>query len=405
MIATLSWRNIWRNKVRSLVVIGSIVIGVWSVIFLMGMMGGMMNSYVDSAIKNEVSHIQIHHPKFPIEKENKYFIDDVLPLLQSIEEHPGVKAVSKRSITQAMISSSRSSRGIRVSGIVPNKEIQVTGMHEKIEEGTYLKDDLKNRILISQRTADKLKVKIKSKIVLTFQDLEGNITSGAFRIQGIFRSGNNMYDESVVFVLQRDLNKLLGKTGIAHELAIIVNHLDELDVINGDLKDKNHSLLVQSYKEIAPELELFQSSIKIAAYIYMVIFMLALIFGIINTMLMAVLERYKELGMLMAVGMNKIKVFFMIMIETIYLGLIGTPIGLLLGYLTTLYFNRHGLNLFFFSKEGMEQFGMSRFVYPEVEGSLYLLLALAVAITAFLAAIYPAFKAIRLKPVEAIRRL
>ena len=405
MIITLSWRNVWRNKVRSLVVIGSIILGVWSVIFLLGMVGGMMRSYVDSAIKNEISHIQIHHPQFPVEKENKFYLDNIHELLDEVSDRPGIRFTTQRSISPAMIASSRSSRGIRVCGIIPESEKSVTSLDQKIVEGEYLEENSRNRILVSVRTAEKLKVKIRSKIVLTFQDLEGNITSGAFRIHGLFKSGNNMYDESVVFVRQFDLNRLFGKDSIAQELAIIIDDLDQLDTINNELKEKYDQLLVRSYKEIAPELELFQSNIEVAAYIYMVIFMLALIFGIINTMLMAVLERYKELGMLMAVGMNKLRVFMMIVLETIYLGLIGAPIGLILGYITTSYFNKAGLNLFFFSKEGMEQFGMSRLVYPEVEGSMYFGLAIAVAITAVLASIYPAIKAIRLKPVEAIRKL
>lgn len=137
----------------------------------------------------------------------------------------------------------------------------------------------------------------------------------------------------------------------------------------------------------------------------MFIFMLALIFGIINTMLMAVLERVRELGMLMAVGMNKIKIFFMIVLETILLAVLGAPIGLAVGYFVTSYFNKTGINLFFFGQDSMEQFGMSTFIYPTVESQEYLNLALAVMITAVLASIYPAIKAIRLNPVESIRKV
>jgi len=133
--------------------------------------------------------------------------------------------------------------------------------------------------------------------------------------------------------------------------------------------------------------------------------MLALIFGIINTMLMAVLERVRELGMLMSVGMNKIKVFFMIVYETILLGFIGAPIGIFVGYIMTSYFNKVGINLVFFGEEGMQQFGMSSFIYPVVEPQEYINLAFAVFITALLASLYPAYKAIKLKPVEAIRKL
>jgi ABC-type antimicrobial peptide transport system permease subunit len=134
-----------------------------------------------------------------------------------------------------------------------------------------------------------------------------------------------------------------------------------------------------------------------------VIFMLALIFGIINTMLMAVLERMKELGMLMAVGMNKPKIFIMVVLETIFIASIGAPIGMLLGIGTVRYLNKVGINLSSWSR-ALEEFGMSEIVRPEVNGDTILTITIAVVITAILAAIYPALKAIKLKPVEALRK-
>ena len=132
--------------------------------------------------------------------------------------------------------------------------------------------------------------------------------------------------------------------------------------------------------------------------------MLALIFGIINTMLMAVLERNKELGMLMAVGLNKGKVFTMIMLETLLLGCVGAPLGMFLGWLTINYFSNNGLDLSSFAS-GLEQMGMSTMIYPVADTSLYLQMTAAVAITALLAAIYPSLKAIKLRPVEAMRKI
>ncbi|KAA3632765.1 MAG: ABC transporter permease [Bacteroidetes bacterium] len=405
MLFKISWRNIWRNPTRSFVVIGAIIVGVWSVIFLASMAAGMMDSYVDNAINNEISHIQIHHPEFTKEKEAKFFLEDMDQLLEKTVNVEGVTAASARSMTNAMIASGKSTRGIRVAGIMPELEEKVTGISEKMIEGDYLNGKGKNPILVSKVIAEKLKLKMRSKVVLTMQDLDGDITAGAFRVAGIFESGNNMYDETITFVRYKDLNRILGKENVGHEIAIKVDNLQVLDTTQVLLANALPDQSVQSYKEIAPELELFQTQIRMAAQIYMFIFMLALIFGIINTMLMTVLERVKELGMLMSVGMNKFKVFSMIMLETLMLAVISAPIGLGLGYFTTNYFNKNGINLAGFSEEGMKQFGMSTFIYPSVEPSIYLDLAIAVAITAIIASIYPALKAIRLRPVEAIRKI
>lgn len=403
MILKIAWRNIWRSITRSLVVIGAIVIGIWSIIFLVGMVNGLIESYIDNAIKNEVSHIKIHHPEFIKDKESKYYISDIASVKKSVDTISGVKAVSYKTIINTMIGSSHSSRGVSTVGVVPNDEAIVSGVSEHIVEGEYLSDTKKNQILISKRLAEKLKVRLRSKVVLTFQDLENEITMGAYRVVGLFDTGNYMYDESVVFVRQKDINKLLGMNGYGHEVAILIDDLSDMDRVQQSISKLFPNLLVRNYKEVQPELALFQSQIKMAGVIYMVIFMLALIFGIINTMMMAVLERVRELGMLMSVGMNKVKVFLMIVVETLLLAIVAAPIGLLLGYLTTSYFHKTGINLFFYSEEGMKQFGMDKFIYPNVYTDTYLQLVIAVSLTALLGSLYPAWKAVNLRPVEAIR--
>jgi putative ABC transport system permease protein len=183
-----------------------------------------------------------------------------------------------------------------------------------------------------------------------------------------------------------------------------LNEFDQTDQLTNQLKDAHPELLVESYKEVAPDLELFNNQIKVNIMIMTSIFMLALIFGIINTMLMAVLERIKELGMLMAIGMNKLKIFFMIMLETIFISVLGAPIGMGLGYVTIWYLHYSGINLSRWSR-ALEEFGMDDIIRPVLDPSVYGIVALSVIATALLAAIYPSLKAIRLKPVEALRKI
>ena len=404
MLLKIAWRNIWRNPTRSFVVMGAIIVGVWSVIFLASMASGMADSYVNNAIDNEVSHIQIHHPDFPKDKEAKFYLKNIQELISQCENVEGVKAASGRSLSNAMIASGKSTRGIRVSGIIPEKEILVTGISEKIVEGEYLSDKGKSPILVSKVTAKKLNLKLRSKVVITMQTLHGDITAGAFRVSGIFESGDNIYDESVCFVRMEDLNNLLGEKDIGHEIAIRLDNLQLLDTTQILLQQAFPDLSVQSYKEISPELELFQSQIRNASQIYMFIFMLALIFGIINTMLMTVLERIRELGMLMAVGMNKLRVYLMILVETVFLGLVGAPIGLFVGWATIKYYTINGVDLSQYS-EGLESFGYSSILYPYLDNNVYFIVTVGVIVTAVIGALYPAWKAIKLKPVEALHKL
>ncbi|MCB0637413.1 MAG: ABC transporter permease, partial [Lewinella sp.] len=265
-------------------------------------------------------------------------------------------------------------------------------------------EEARNPILLSRDLAEKLGVHLRSKVVLTFQDLDGNITAGAFRIAGLFELGNNYLNEGVVYVLRKDINRLLGAEGIAHETALFLHRIDDIDGVQQEAQELFPDLKVETYREISPDVELYEGQIQASATIFMVIIMLALLFGIINTMLMAVLERYRELGMLMSIGMNKGRVFSMIVLETLMLALVALVPGLLLGWGSVAWMSSTGIDLSAFAG-GMKEFGMSQVVYPELQTEIYIQLALAVGLTAIIGALYPAWKAIRLRPVEAIRKI
>ena len=404
MLFTISWRNIWRSKTRSIDDIRAIILGVWALIFMISFSTGMIKSYVSNAIQNEISHVQVHHSEFMEDKESKFYMTDSKEKLQFIATMEGIQSATSRTIANGMLTSSKGARGIMIRAVEPETEAAVTKINEKIVEGEYFTEGKRNQLLVSRRIADKLKVKLRSKVVLTFQDLEGEITAAAFRISGVFESGNTPFDEMNVFVTKDNMNQLIGQSDISHEIAIFLDDPATLDATKAKLQAQYPDLSVQTYREISPDVQLYESQIQTSATIFIVIIMLALVFGIINTMLMAVLERFRELGMLMAVGMNKIRVFTMIVLETIMLAAVAVVPGMLLGFITVEYFNKNGIDLSAFSK-GINQFGMSEIIYTDLDPGFYIQLAVAVCITAVIGAIYPAFKAIRLRPVEAMRKI
>jgi ABC-type lipoprotein release transport system permease subunit len=385
-------------------VVGAIVIGVWAVIFLTSFSTGIVREYIRNAIENEISHIQIHQENYLLDRDPELHISEVNEMMEFIGEVPHIRGYASRTMVYGMVSSAKGARGMRIKGIDPDLEASVTTLGDKIVEGTYFVEDKKNQILVSTSIAEKQNLKLRSKVILTFQDLEGEITAGAFRIIGLFDTGSTPYDESSVFVRKADLNRLLSHDDLAHEIAILADSPVHVDSIMTTIKQRFPSYSIHDYKTISPDIELYESQIQLSSLIFTIIVMLALIFGIINTMLMAVLERYRELGMLMAVGMNKTRVFLMIVLETIALCVVGMPVGILLGLLTVNYLGKTGIDLSNYSK-GMKEFGMSDYIYPELDGYMYFLLALIVVITALLASIYPAMKAIKLRPVEAIRKI
>lgn len=401
----IAWKNIGRSKTRSLVVILSIIIGVWAVIFLMAFSLGMGDSYVKNAIKYQYSHLQMHHMNF----DEDHAVDQYIPYdTVLLNSYTTVKYHTARIILNGMLSTGHGARGVWIKGVLPYKENDISGIAEKIVEGDFLNENDVKGILVSKKLTQKFRLKLKSRVVLTFQDMTGEMKSSAFRVMGIFNTGNAMLDEGQVIVNQSGIRPLIFSDSLSslafHEIAIEQKKLEWIDTTQKQLQSDFPQLRVQNYKEVAPDLGLLETQIRTSGFIFIGIFMLALIFGIINTMLMAVLERYKELGMLQAIGMTKSKVFNMVVLETLLLSMVGVPVGFLFGWISVSLFQKNGLDVSAFAK-GNEQFGISSRIFPILDINLFIQLGIAVAITALIASIYPAVKAIKLKPVEAMRKI
>ena len=258
--------------------------------------------------------------------------------------------------------------------------------------------------MLGKKLAEKLGIKLHSKIVLTFQSKSGDLTAGSFRVAGIFRSRNSMLDASTVFTNYNDLAQLLGLETEVHEIAVILKDGTKVDTVAAGLKKQYPSLLVQTWKEVSPEMDFLIGVFDQIMYILIGIILLALMFGIINTMLMAVLERQREFGVLMAVGMNKPRIFFMVVIESVMMTCVGIPVGILLTIGVVDLLAKHGIDLSVFS-QALSQFGFGNIMYPELHTSMFFTVSIMTAVTAVLSAIYPALKALKYKPAIAIHKI
>lgn len=404
MLLTIAWRNIWRNRSRSLVIIGAIIIGIWALSFLNSWMQGMGEMYVADIIDNQTSHIQIHKDEFLKEQKNEFVIPNTPEVISEIKRTKGIEAMSARTITNGIVIAPRMSKGVSIRAVNPADEAKVVNLNNKIQEGDYFNDKKRHPIVIGKSLAEKLKIKVGKKISLQYQDMNGELTAQVYRIVGLYSSGNNKVDEGIVYVRNQDFSPVFKNNGDVHEIALRVNDFEETKTIAKGLGIAYKDLKVQNYEEVMPMIKLFDTQFKTTGSVITTIVMIALIFGIINTMLMAVLERVKELGVLMAVGMNRIKVFGMIVIETVLLSLVGLPVGILLGFITVLYLNRNGIDLSSY-EAGLSDFGMSSMIYPSIDPTFFVSISISVFFTALLASLYPAFKATRLKPIEAINKI
>lgn len=404
MIVSLSWKNIWRNKIRSLVVILAVTVGMFGGTFTMGLMEGVIKSKINDVINNETSHIQIHDTAFMNNYELVKYLDGVPQIINQLEKIPGIESVAARYRIFTTLRTSHGIAGVSLVAVNPDNEMNVTALHNKIIDGEYLNNTKKrNPIVISQKLAEKLDVKVDSKIVVDFITLDSIPVSGLFRVVGIYKTSNGMFDELFSFIRDSDLRKIVGfNENQAHEIVVKAENNDLVDSIKANIENKFPDLDVQTWLNLSPDMAMLVELGDFMLYLIMLIILLALSFGIINTMMMAVMERRKELGMLMAVGMSKKRVFIMIMLETIFLSVVGAIIGMIIAAILIHYTGNSGLDFSQYA-QGFEQVGYSAIVYPELNIKSYLIVFVMVVFVAILACLYPARKALKLKPVEALK--
>lgn len=404
IILKIAWRNIWRNKVRSIIIMLSIAIGIFSGIMVLAIYKGMMRSRVKTVVYAEIGHLQIHDTNFKKDYEPIYTIAYGDSIVGQIKKLPEVKAVAARTITMGMLSTTTGSAGIQINGINVTDEKRVSMLDRKIENALLFDSIKSNEILISRKLANKLKLELGNKLVLTFTDIENNLVSSAFRIKSIYASDNAPLDERNVFIQEQALNQLIGIGHQFHEIAIILDKDESLDNVQKMLQQEFPNHLVESWKTISPETDLMVYTVDISSYIIMGIILFALAFGIINTMLMAVLERTREIGMMMALGMNRLNLFFLILFETFFLTIAGLPIGILTGWTVATYYHIHGMDWLGRGKEMMNSFGFNTTIYPEFPIEKLNMTIGFVLFTALISCIYPALKALKLRPVDALTK-
>lgn len=245
---------------------------------------------------------------------------------------------------------------------------------------------------------------MRSKIVITFQNANGDLTGGAFRVCGIFRTENSAFEQANVFVRQTDLIGLTGlEEGSAHEIAILMNDVEQASELSVLLSEKYPNLESSDWKTLEPTVAMMTDMMDVTMTIIIVIILLALGFGIVNTMLMVVMERGKEIGMLMAVGMSKLRVFTMIILESVLLCLTGAAVGIGISVLLIEIFSTKGIDMTAFAQEGFEAMGFAAVFYPTLGFEFYVEVAFLVVITGVLSSVYPAWKALKLNPADALR--
>ncbi|MCG8701329.1 MAG: ABC transporter permease [Bacteroidales bacterium] len=381
----------------------AITLGIFGVLFLIAFMQGMTEQRLEAALKTEVSHIQIHEKKYLEDYDFNLYMDNVSSIEKSLKDDDRVKSYSKRILINSLATTAEAGTGITIVGVDPQNEKEVTDVYQKLTQGAYFEGIKRNPIVIGEKLAEKLKAKVRSKVVLHLQDTSGATFPSSFRVAGIYKTSNTNFDKMHVFARNSDLMRLTGLTeNEAHEIAIVLNDRLLIEEVDEKLGKEFPRVLVETWVEGNVILAYMSDAMTQYMAIMLIIILFALFFGITNTMMMAILERKKEIAMLKAIGMSSRKVFRMIMLETVFLSVTGAFIGILLGFLCNSYFSTHGLNLTLWSK-GLEAVGYDPIVYFQLSFGYLVFTVVMVILTGIVSSFLPAWKALRMNPCEALR--
>ena len=403
-VIKIAWRNVWRNKLRSLTVIMSMVLGLWAGLFSVAMILGLNEQRMNSAVDSYLSHVQVHHPSFAENLDLAHTVSTYDSLARYLKTDKRVKCFSSRTILSAMASTAHGAAGVRLIGIDPLQEKQVSSVSQGMVKGSYFEGVKSKPAIIGKKLAEKLQLDIKKKIYLSFIDKNGDQQRIKLKVAGVFKTASTLFDGSNIYMKKEALKKVLGDPRAVHEIGIICNEFEDAKKVAEAINTFSTKNKAETWGEIAPELGYAQEIMSGIIYIFMSIILVALSFGIVNTMLMAVLERKRELGMLMSVGMNKRKVFLMVIFETLFISCVATPTGILISYLMISYFGTHGIDLSAVG-EGLEELGIGTKVYTQLATEHYLNISLLTFFLTFLSSIIPARRALKLDPAEAVRAL
>ncbi len=403
ILLKIAWRNIWRNPRRSWVLVWAVTFGLWMGVFLTAFYNGLIEQRIALAINTESSHIQMHHPLFKPDYEIKHVLPEFASILQSLNEISRIQSVTSRMVIAGLAASANGSTGVVIQGVSPESEHRVTKLCQKLTSGVCLQEGNLHSVMISESLAKKLKLKTGRKLVISFTDVNGEINSAALKISGLYQTNNGPYDDTNIFVHASMLDTLRNIGAQRNEIAILLQSSEDLDQTAAILKKKYPGLKTETWKEISPELGLTVSVGDQMVFIFMGIILLALVFGIINTMMMAMLERTREIGILMAIGMNKIRLFFMIVLETSMLVALGAPPGILLGLSTVAFFARKGIDLSAYT--GLySNFGYASTVYPHISGEKVVQVLFMLVAASLISSVFPAWRSLRTQPAVAIKK-
>lgn len=413
----LAWRNLWRNPRRTMIAMTAIGFGYAMLLFLACLMAGLRQQMIETGTGLLLSDVEVHAPGYYPERPIHQTLGaqsgtDVGALVAAIAADLRVQAASPRVYGYGLVSATHQSAGAQLLGVNPDQEEKITSLQTRMVKGSYLTGRTPKEIVIGDKLAATSGVDVGSEIVLLAPAADGSTGNDLYTVAGMFHTGLDAMDRGLVLMSLGSLQELLRlPPGRIHEVGIKLhdNDITAATAAAAGLEvqlSKTFPVRVRAWPALAPELaDYVQFNRRVTFFLFFIFFLLA-VMGIVNTMLMAIVERTRELGMLMAVGMPPFQVVGLIVAEAASLAGASLVLGGALGYPLLWYLQVHGLNLG--GDRGAVSLGgvvVGPIWHGRQDFTAYAQAAVGLALTAVVSALYPALRAARFRPAEALRKV
>ena len=403
----MAWRNIWRNPRRTILTVSAITFASVLLVFMLSFQFGSYETMINTSVKISTGHLQVQAQKYQEKKSIRFVISQPQTIAEIVDQIPEVAAYTFRGQAFSLISSRDRTYGVMVSGIDPPKEAQVSRLKQLVRAGNFLAADDVNQAVVGRLLAKNLRVTIGDELTLLGQGRDGSIAATVVQVKGIFSSGIDDFDRSAMQIPLATFQDTFSMDGSVHEVVVIGKSLSDISAIKAKLKaalsDLNSSkpLKTLDWQELMPGLRQAIEMDLVSGLIFYGLLIIVVAFSILNTFLMAIFERTKEFGVMMAIGTSPRRLTKVLLIESMAMTMIGIVAGILLGIGITYYFQVHGID-FSGGSELLSQFGITGRMYPKLSLLSVCSGPFMVLLFTFMAALYPALKIRRLRPVEAM---
>jgi len=411
MLWRMAWRNLWRHRTRTLTMTSAVAFSYGLCLFSMGLGDDGHQQMLDEAAEGAGGEILVHANGYWASKSSDLLIRDGEGVLSAVESAPGVTAAIPRMIINGLVSSAAGNRMLFLQGIDPERELALRDLSEHLEAGEYLDSSQRDDpIILGATIVEKLELELGDRVVLTTTQPDGEVTRALFHLTGVIETGLSDVDEMMGLTTLAAAQEAVSARGMLTQIGIMTAPGSISDSVAAQVRvataTGDNGLEVLTWQEAIPEMVGFIEVDDAFLYIYLVVIFAIVAFAIANTFLMAVMERVREFGLLNALGLKGRGVAGLLLTETLLMTILAMSIGFVLGFSGHLAADHWGIPLSMYGVESMEVSGVdfaSLVMRSKLNPVKWLAASILVAVVTIGSALYPAWRASRLAPSEAMR--